>query len=80
MSNDTISLPRLPAALPELTAAESPDYRQLWHLAVSGRFPISMIRGRYQIRRGDLPEIAKKLGRLCCNLWRRARGATNRVR
>ena len=62
MSDDTISLPRLPAALRELTGAEPPDYRQLWHLAVTGRFPISMIRGRYQIRRGDLPEIAKKPG------------------
>jgi len=60
--NELIPLPRLPAALLELTNIEPPGYRALWHAAVACKFPSSVIAGRYQVKRADLPEIAEKLG------------------
>lgn len=60
--SEPIPLPRLPAALRELTNSEPPDYRRLWHLAVAGKFPISMVGNRYQVDRADLPAIAAILG------------------
>jgi hypothetical protein len=60
--SDLIPLPRLPAELRELTNADPPNYRRVWDLAVACRFPVSVISGRYWVKRSDLPEIAEKLG------------------
>jgi hypothetical protein len=60
--SERIALTRVCALLFDLTKAPPPSYQRVWNAAVSGRFPVLMIDGRYWVNRSDLPLIAKVFG------------------
>lgn len=60
--SDVFGLTALPRELTALTGKPSPSYRRLYNLTVDGRLPAEQVKGRYQLRRTDLPAIAVSLG------------------
>lgn len=62
MEQHRTPLSRLAATLKERTGNPGPGYRTAYNLALDGRLPVVVERGRMYIRDADLPEAARALG------------------
>lgn len=61
-NDDLIGLTRLSAEFFKLTGQRGYGYRKFYYLAADGTLPTVFERGRYYVRRADLPKIAAMCG------------------
>jgi hypothetical protein len=61
METEQIPLTDLARALRTFTGREPGNYRKLWLMVASGELPAEKTRGRWFIKRNNLPQIARQL-------------------
>lgn len=62
MPEEVIPITNLSAEIRRFTGQDGPGYRRLHYLACDGKLPAHQMRGRWLIRRSDLPAVAEMLG------------------
>ncbi len=78
-TTERVALTALSGELKALTGVEvAPSYRKLWVMTVDGRLPATLVSGRYQVSRDDLPAICEMLGLRLKNAAPRAARASKR--